>query len=143
VTTIVAKSAGYEAYLHDRTLAFTAMGLMLAIVCVLTALDRIARKHPGIAGTAVVGWCVLAGVGLVRSAIVGDPPALAAWGAAGVYLIAMVATLGRPLLLASDLLEEEGGRQILSANESRRSRIGQGSLLVAILGLAILLTRAS
>lgn len=126
--------------LEDQRLAFTAMGIMLALVCGLTATDRIARAHKGIAGAAIAGWCVLAGVGLFRGSIVGEPPALSAWAAAGVYLVAVLATLGRPLLIASDLLEDSEGPRLLTAAESKRSRIGQVLLLAAIVGLAALVT---
>jgi hypothetical protein len=121
-------------------LALLAMGGMLALVCVLTGLDRIARSHKGIAGAAIGAWCGLAPLGLLRASIAGEPLAESAWAAAAVYVIAIVATLGRPLLIASDLVEKEEGYQVLTTGEYRRSRIGQVLLLIAIIGLAALAT---
>ena len=92
---------GEPSILENTELALVAMVGMLALVCVLTALDRIARAHKGIAGTAIGAWCTFAPIGLLRASIVGDPLVESAWAAAAIYLIVIVATLGRPLLIAS------------------------------------------
>jgi hypothetical protein len=122
----------------NTALALTAMGVMLALVCLLTAVDRIARLHKGLAGAITGAWCAFAPAGLLRSAIVGDPLAISAWAGAGMYLLAIIGTLGRPLLLASDLVEREHGYQVLSNGEYRRGRAGQILLIVGIAGLAAL-----
>ena len=70
----------------------------------------------------------------------GDPLTESAWGAAAIYLIVIVATLGRPLLIASDLVEREHGYQVLTNGEYRRSRIGQALLLIGICVLAAVVT---
>lgn len=124
--------------LANSALGLTAMGVMLAMVCLLTAVDPIARSHKGLAGAIAGGWCAFAPVGLLRSAIVGDPLALSAWAGAGVYLLAIIGTLGRPLLLASELVEREHGYQVLSNGEYRRGRVGLVFLIVGIAGLAAL-----
>ena len=56
---------------------------------------------------------------------------------AGLYALSTVATLGRPLLIFSDLLEEaESDGSRISATDWRRSRIGQfvliGGICVAV-----------
>lgn len=122
--------------MENTKLALVAMLGMLALVCVLTGVDRIARAHSGIAGTAIGAWCAFAVIGLLRASIVGDPLAESAWAAAAIYLIVILATLGRPLLVASDLVEREQGYQVLTNGEYRRSRIGQALLLIGICGLA-------
>lgn len=81
--------------LANNGLGLTAMGVMLALVCLLTAVDPIARSHKGLAGMIAGAWCALAPVGLLRSAIVEDPLAMSAWAAAGVYVLAIIGTLGR------------------------------------------------
>jgi Na+/H+ antiporter NhaD/arsenite permease-like protein len=126
------------AVLENKVLALGAMATALALVCALTAVDRLARTHKGIAGAVIAAWCGLAPVGLLRASIVGDPLAESAWAACGIYLIAILSTLGRPLLIASDIVEREGGYQVLSKNEYRRSRAGQLLLLVGICALAAL-----
>ncbi|MDX6240116.1 MAG: hypothetical protein QOG10_4936 [Kribbellaceae bacterium] len=131
---------GEPSVLENTKLALVAMVGMLALVCVLTGVDRIARAHRGIAGTAIGAWCTFAPIGLLRASIVGDPLAESAWAAAAIYLIVIVATLGRPLLIASDLVEREQGYQVLSNGEYRRSRIGQALLLIGICGLAAVVT---
>ncbi len=131
---------GEPSILENTELALVAMVGMLALVCVLTALDRIARAHKGIAGTAIGAWCTFAPIGLLRASIVGDPLVESAWAAAAIYLIVIVATLGRPLLIASDLVEREHGYQVLTNAEYWLSRIGQALLLIGICGLAALFT---
>jgi hypothetical protein len=111
---------------------------MLALVCLLTAVDRIARSHKGLAGAVAGAWFAFAPVGLLRSTITGDPLAISAWAAAGVYLLAIIGSLGRPLLIASDLVEREHGYQVLSNSEYRRARAGQIVLIAGIAGLAAL-----
>jgi hypothetical protein len=129
---------GQSSVLTNNALGLTAMGLMLALVCLLTAVDRIARSHKGLAGAIAGAWCAFAPVGLLRSAITGDPLAISAWAAAGVYLLAIIGSLGRPLLIASDLVEREHGYQVLSNSEYRRARAGQIVLIAGIAGLAAL-----
>jgi hypothetical protein len=129
---------GQSSVLTNNALGLTAMGLMLALVCLLTAVDRIARSHKGLAGAIAGAWCAFAPVGLLRSAITGDPLAFSAWAAAGVYLLAIIGSLGRPLLIASDLVEREHGYQVLSNSEYRRARAGQIVLIAGIAGLAAL-----
>ena len=124
--------------LANGPLGLTAMSVMLALVCLLTAVDPIARSHKGLAGAIAGAWCAFAPLGLLRAAIVEDPFALSAWAGAGVYLLAIVVTLGRPLLLASDLVEREHGYQVLSNGEYRRARVGQILLILGIAGLAAL-----
>jgi hypothetical protein len=131
---------GEPSVLENTKLALVAMVGTLAILCVLTAVDRIARSHKGIAGTSIGAWCTFAPIGLLRASIVGDPLAESAWGAAAIYLIVIVATLGRPLLIASDLVEGEHGYQVLTNGEYRRSRIGQALLLIGICVLAAVVT---
>lgn len=124
--------------LANNVLGLTAMGVMLALVCLLTAVDPIARSHKGLAGAIAGAWCAFAPLGLLRSAIVEDPLAMSAWAGAGVYLLAIIGSLGRPLLLASDLVEREHGYQVLSNGEYRRARAGQILLIAGIAGLAAL-----
>jgi hypothetical protein len=73
--------------LANTALGLTAMGVMLAMICLLTAADPIAQSHKGLAGAIAGAWCAFAPVGLLRSAIVGDPLAVSAWaGRACIYL---------------------------------------------------------
>jgi hypothetical protein len=65
----------------------------------------------------------------------GDPATVFIWGVSGLYTLSIVATLGRPLLIFSDLLEDaesEGSR--ISASDWRRSRTGQ---IVLICGICV------
>ena len=124
--------------LANNALGLTAMGVMLALVCLLIAVDPVARSHKGLAGAIAGAWCAFAPLGLMRSAIVEYPLAMSAWAGAGVYLLAILGTLGRPLLIATDLVEREHGYQVLSNDDYRRARAGQILLIVGILGLALL-----
>ncbi|MFF0265258.1 hypothetical protein [Kribbella sp. NPDC004536] len=74
----------------------------------------------------------------MRSAIVGKPLAFPAWAAAGVYLLAIVGSLGRPLLIVSELVERRYGYQVLSNGEYRRARVGQVIRIAGIAGMAAL-----
>ncbi|MER7246361.1 hypothetical protein [Kribbella sp. NPDC000426] len=124
--------------LGNNELGLAAMGAMLALVCLLIAVDPVARSHKGLAGVVAGAWCALAPLGLLRGSIVRDPLAMSAWAAAGVYLLAIIGTLGRPLLIATDLVEREHGYQALSNGEYRRARAGQVVLIVGIVCLALL-----
>lgn len=124
--------------LADNALGLIAMGVMLALVCLMIAVDPVARSHKGLAGAIAGAWCAFAPLSLVRSAIVEYPLATSAWAGAGVYLLAILGTLGRPLLIATDLVEREHGYQVLSNGEYRRARVGQILLIVGIVGLALL-----
>ncbi|GAA1559447.1 hypothetical protein GCM10009804_15360 [Kribbella hippodromi] len=129
---------GHASFWSSGALGLGAMGLMLALVCGLTVVDPVARSHKGLAGAIAGAWCAFAPVGLLRSAITGDPLALSAWAAAAVYLLAIIGSLGRPLLIASGLVERRHGYQVLSNSEYRRGRAGQIFLIVGIAGLAAL-----
>jgi hypothetical protein len=49
----------------------------------------------------------MAVIGGWRAAFVQNPSGVVAWGVAGLYSLIVVATIGRPLLMLSDLLEEK------------------------------------
>jgi hypothetical protein len=124
--------------LANSALGLTAMGVMLAMVCLLTAVDPIARSHKGLAGAIAGGWCAFAPLGLLRSAIILEPLAESAWAASAVYLLTIIGTLGRPLLIAYEVVEREHGYQVLSNGEYRRGQVGLVFLIVGIAGLAAL-----
>ncbi|QNE18578.1 hypothetical protein F1D05_12510 [Kribbella qitaiheensis] len=109
---------------------------LLAVVCLLTWLDPLVRKDRTTAAIGVVGWIAAAVFSTWRAVFVDNPMAIVAWGAAGIYLLAIVTTLGRPILILSDLLEEkeETDGTTLPANLWRRSKFAQVVLLLVIAG---------
>jgi hypothetical protein len=61
------------------------------------------------------------------------------WIVAGLYALSTVATLGRPLLIFSDLLEDaESNGLSISATDWRRSRIGQFVLIGGICAAVVI-----
>lgn len=121
-------------FVDHVALGFCALGLLLVATCLLTWLDPIVRAGQVPALLAMAGWASMAVIPLLASLFSEAEPAVAvAWGIAGMYALSILGTLGRPLLIFSDLLEEaesEGAR--LAASDWRRSRIGQVVLLVGI-----------
>ncbi|GAA3587178.1 hypothetical protein [Kribbella ginsengisoli] len=107
---------------------------LLVLVCLLTWFDPLVRKDRTTGGIGVGGWLVTAVFATWRAALVDNPMAIVAWGAAGLYLLAIVATLGRPILILSDLLEdkerEEGTK--LPDHLWRRSKVAQVVLMTTI-----------
>ena len=127
---------GWSGFFANAGLGLVAMGSMLALLCLLTLVDPIARARKGLAGGIAGAWCSFALLGFARSEIAGYSLAESAWAAAGVYLLAIVGSLGRPLLLASELVEREHGYQVLTNSEYRRARAGQVVLIVGVAGIA-------
>ncbi|MFG1819136.1 hypothetical protein ACGFIF_35615 [Kribbella sp. NPDC049174] len=121
-------------FLQHSGLAVGAMVLLLGLTCLLTWLDPIIRARQVPPVLAVAGWVAMAAVPtLLRLFGEGGPAALFIWGVAGLYALSIFGTLGRPLLIFSDLLEDaesEGSR--ISASDWRRSRIGQRVLICGI-----------
>jgi hypothetical protein len=109
---------------------------LLILVCVLTWLDPLVRKDRTTAGIAVCGWIFMSALGTWRATFVRNPSGVIAWGVSGLYLLVIAATLGRPLLMMSDLLEEKEDAAGFKYPEGlwRRSRVGQGIVLTAIVG---------
>jgi hypothetical protein len=110
--------------------------VLLCLVCALTWFDPLVRRDRTTAGIAIGGWVFMAVIGGWRSAFVENPSGVVAWGVAGLYALIVIATMGRPLLMLSDLLEEkeedEGFR--LPENVGRRSRAAQ---VIVILGVLV------
>jgi hypothetical protein len=127
---------GENANFFFRTpqLATIVMLALLVIVCLLTWLDPLVRRDRTTAAIGVAGWIAAAVFSTWRSVFVDNPMAIVAWGAAGIYLLAIVTTLGRPILILSDLLEdkEEEDGVALPANLWRRSKFAQVALVVVI-----------
>jgi hypothetical protein len=67
---------------------------------------------------------------------VSNPSGVIAWGVSGLYLLVIAATLGRPLLVMSDLLEEKEDDEGFQYPDGlwRRSRVGQVIVLTGIVG---------
>jgi hypothetical protein len=109
---------------------------LLTLVCVLTWLDPLVRKDRTTAGIAVCGWIFMSALGAWRAAFVRNPSGVVAWGVSGLYLLVIAATLGRPLLMMSDLLEEKEDDGGFKYPEGlwRRSRVGQAIVLTGIVG---------
>jgi hypothetical protein len=65
-----------------------------------------------------------------------NPSGVISWGVSGLYLPVIAATLGRPLLMMSDLLEEKEGDNGFTYPEGlwRRTRAGQAIVLTGIVG---------
>ncbi|MFI6829175.1 hypothetical protein ACIBG5_18870 [Kribbella sp. NPDC050241] len=79
----------------------------------------------------------MAVVGGWRSAFVENPSGVVAWGVAGLYSLIVIATLGRPLLVLSDLLEEKKEEEkgfLLPRNLRRRSRAAQAIVIAGVVG---------
>jgi hypothetical protein len=108
---------------------------LLILVCVLTWLDPLVRKDRTTAGIAVCGWIFMSALGSWRAAFVRNPSGVIAWGVSGLYLLVIAATLGRPLLMLSDLLEEKEEEEGFSYPEGlwRRSHVAQGIVITGIL----------
>jgi hypothetical protein len=109
---------------------------LLILVCVLTWLDPLVRKDRTTAGIAVCGWIFMSALGTWRAAFVGNPSGVIAWGVSGLYVLVIAATLGRPLLMMSDLLEEKEDDEGFNYPEGlwRRSRVGQVIVITGIVG---------
>jgi heme exporter protein D len=114
-----------------------AVGLMvglLVLACLLSWVDPVVRARQVLPLIPIGGWVSMAAFPLLLM-LFGEhgPAAVFVWGVAGLYVLAIVGTVGRPLLIFSDLLEEaesEGSR--ISAADWRRSRIGQVFLCLGI-----------
>jgi hypothetical protein len=120
-------------FLQHSGLAIGAMLLLLALTCLLTWLDPIIRARQVPALLATAGWVAMAAPPTLLRLFGGRFATVFIWGVSGLYALAIVATLGRPLLIFDELLEDaesEGSR--ISASDWRRSRIGQ---LVLICGI--------
>jgi hypothetical protein len=109
--------------------------VLLCLVCALTWFDPLVRRDRTTAGIAIGGWVFMAIVGGWRSAFVENPSGVVAWGVAALYLLIVFATLGRPLLMLSDLLEEKEEEEDdfqLPQNLRRRSRAAQATVIVGV-----------
>lgn len=117
------------------------LGLMV-VACLLTLVDPIIRARQVPPLLALAGWGSMAALPLLLL-LFGEHglALLLMWPVAGLYTLSIVGTLGRPVLIFSDLLEEaesEGSR--FSAADWRRSRIGQVVLICGICaGVAIVM----
>jgi hypothetical protein len=110
------------------------MLVLLALTCLLTWLDPIIRARHVPPLIALGGWVSMAALPTLLL-LFGERgiAAVLIWVVAGLYALSIVATIGRPLLIFSDLLEDaesEGSR--ISAADWRRSRIGQFVLIGGI-----------
>jgi hypothetical protein len=95
---------------HNGAGAAVQLSLLL-LVCILTWLDPLVRSDRTTAGIAVCGWIFMCAIGTWRAAFVRNPSGVLAWAVAGLYALVIIATLGRPLLMLSDLLEEKERRR--------------------------------
>jgi hypothetical protein len=127
-------------FLRHPGLAVVAMLVLLALTCMLTLFDPIirARHVPPLAPLG--GWVGMAVLPTLLL-IFGERAIAAAfiWVVAGLFALSTVATLGRPLLIFSDLLEDaESDGSHISATDWRRSRIGQ-FVLIAVICAAVVI----
>jgi hypothetical protein len=121
-------------FVQHPGLAAGAMLVLLALTCLLTWLDPIIRARHVPPLIALGGWVSMAALPTLLL-LFGERgiAAVLIWVVAGLYALSIVATIGRPLLIFSDLLEDaesEGSR--ISAADWRRSRIGQFVLIGGI-----------
>ncbi|GAA1580900.1 hypothetical protein GCM10009804_41870 [Kribbella hippodromi] len=111
-----------------------AVGVMvglLAVTCLLTWRDPIIRARTVPLGIALAGWGSMAALPLLGLLFGGLGAAAGLlWTMAGLYALCIVATLGRPLLIFSDLFEDADGE--VPTADRRRSTISQFVLIVAI-----------
>jgi hypothetical protein len=126
-------------FVQHPGLAVGAMLVLLAATCLLTWLDPIIRARHVPPLIAMGGWVSMAA--LPTLLLVGERgiAAVFIWVVAGLYALSTVATLGRPLLIFSYLLEyaeSEGSR--ISAADWRRSRIGQFVLIGGICAAGVI-----
>jgi hypothetical protein len=127
-------------FLRHPGLAVLAMLVLLALTCLLTWFDPIIRARHVSPLVALGGWVGMAALPTLLL-IFGARGIAAAfiWVVAGLYVLSSVATLGRPLLIFSDLLEDaefDGLR--ISATDWRRSRIGQFVLIGGICAAVVI-----
>ena len=125
-------------FVRHPGLAVGVMLGLLVVTCLLTWYDPIIRARQVSSLVALGGWVSMAALPTLLL-IFGERGIAAAfiWVVAGLYALSTVATLGRPLLIFSDLLEEaESDGSRISATDWRRSRIGQfvliGGICVAV-----------
>jgi hypothetical protein len=121
---------------HHNGAGTTVLLSLLLLVCILTWLDPLVRSDRTTAGIAVCGWVFMCAIGTWRAAFVRNPSGVLAWAVAGLYALVIIATLGRPLLMLSDLLEEKEEDEGIRYSEAlwRRSRIAQAVVLTGIGG---------
>jgi hypothetical protein len=120
---------------HASTGAIVQLSLMV-VVCALTWMDPLVRGDRTTAAIGVAGWVFMALIGSWRAALVDNPSGVLAWGVACLYLLVIVATVGRPLLIMSDLLEEkeeDDERFRVPSGLWRRSRAAQFVVIAGIL----------
>lgn len=110
---------------------FLAMLLFLAVTSWLTLRDPLLQKRWGLRAVGASAWCVAACLAISRTLLTGDDLALSMWAATLIYVVAIVATLGRPALLMDQLLEDDPEIAI-SRSEKRRGLLGQVAVLIAI-----------
>jgi hypothetical protein len=120
-------------FLQHPGLALVAMLVLLALTCLLTWFDPIIRARQVSPVVALGGWVGMAALPTLLLIFGGGTGAAFIWVVAGLYALSTVATLGRPLLIFSDLLEDaESDGSHISAMDWRRSRIGQFVLIGGI-----------
>jgi hypothetical protein len=127
-------------FVRHPGLAVVAMFVLLALTCLLTWFDPVIRARHVSPLVALGGWVSMA-VPPILLLIFGEPGIGAAfiWVVAGLYALSTVATLGRPLLIFSDLLEDaESDGSRISATDWRRSRIGQFVLIGGICAAVVI-----
>jgi hypothetical protein len=120
-------------FLQHSGLAIGDMLLFLALTCLLTWLDPIVRARHVPPLLAISGWVAMAVIPTLLRLFGGGFATVFIWGVSALYALSIAATLGRPLLIFSDLLEDaesEGSR--ISASDWHRSRIGQVVLIGGI-----------
>ena len=116
------------------------LGLLL-VVCLLTWFDPLVRRDRATAGIAVGGWVAMSLLGTWRGAWIDDPSGVIAWAVACLYVLVVLATLGRPILMLSDLLAEKQRDERMKYPDSlwRRAYVAQGVVIVSIVvGLFLL-----
>lgn len=111
---------------HHNGAGATVLLSLLLLVCILTWLDPLVRSDRTTAGIAVCGWIFMCAIGTWRAVFVRNPSGVIAWAVACLYALVIVATLGRPLLMLSDLLEEKKNVK----ESSTQGRSGEDHALV-------------
>ncbi|MDX2974543.1 hypothetical protein [Kribbella solani] len=124
-------------FLRHGGLAGGVMVGLFAVAGVLTWRDPIIRTRVLPLGIALAGWASMAVLPLLMLLFGGREGAAALlWIVAGLYALCIVATLGRPLLIFSDLFDDAEGE--ISPADQRRSTIGQFVLIAAICAAVVI-----
>lgn len=138
--------APWEVFMMSSQLATaaSAAGLTLVLVLGLTYREPLFRDHSDLRLTAVFAWACSPLAFLANALWNHRPSVLLLWVLAAVYLTVSAVTLGRPALVMDQLLlGEKDLRKQVGPELRRRIALSQGAMIVGIVAIAVVWTRAA